>query len=453
MSNGSTTSIIAVFLRWRASKGDTLFAPTTKLSLVLLGWAVLAALALFILLNAMLEWGGKFVLGYGGQVLVEVPQDYGEFRLEDVDRLGEGAARVAWKVFSHPAVRYADIDPSSDEGAVAGTDTPRKPIPLLLSGMVALDKIDKDDLHSLGIEDAPDECKATAFNIHEDAQYNVLAQALGVQPANSFFRHLWIRPDAPGKPLGGVVEEYSIDTPSGESDVDPGRRRSGVLYNFAFESPGPIAILQRDECEEVREAIDGLATRVLEEMKAIRDAVPFTRWMLKAINGWIQFAIVVLGFWGAFRLIARRNIRQAWWDTDKADGVLGVHKRLGDAQTDALDDLEHASRPLDRWILDTIPLAGFLGTVYGMIAAMDRVGAVVAARPGVELDAAMSSITSALSIAFFTTLLGIVVAIPLSLAQTQCFANEKRAIDKALFAAVRRRVSRVKPPPPDVNTP
>ncbi|MCZ7596690.1 MAG: hypothetical protein M5U09_01480 [Gammaproteobacteria bacterium] len=230
-----------------------------------------------------------------------------------------------------------------------------------MSGMVALDKIDKDDLHSLGIEDAPDECKATAFNIHEDAQYNVLAQALGVQPANSFFRHLWIRPDAPGKPLGGVVEEYSIDTPSGESDVDPGRRRSGVLYNFAFESPGPIAILQRDECEEVREAIDGLATRVLEEMKAIRDAVPFTRWMLKAINGWIQFAIVVLGFWGAFRLIARRNIRQAWWDTDKADGVLGVHKRLGDAQTDALDDLEHASRPLDRWILDTIPLAGFLG--------------------------------------------------------------------------------------------
>ncbi|MCZ7596691.1 MAG: hypothetical protein M5U09_01485 [Gammaproteobacteria bacterium] len=72
-----------------------MFAPTTKLSLVLLGWAVLAALALFILLNAMLEWGGKFVLGYGGQVLVEVPQDYGEFRLEDVDRLGEGAARVA----------------------------------------------------------------------------------------------------------------------------------------------------------------------------------------------------------------------------------------------------------------------------------------------------------------------------------------------------------------------
>lgn len=418
--------------------GEVLFNPPIRWSIILLLIAIIITAGIYNITNVVIEYCAKRQIGYYDEMKIREPIEHGDYHSEDTNEFKGYGAYVAWKVFEKLDAKHHGI----------------KPFARLVEGVELIKGIWHDTVVNAGTN-PNNNCSAKYFLEYGADNPDLIAQILGVKPSKYLFlSFLGIRDIQKNCPVGGYVELDNKDSVipvvssclqdgmgTNVDNSDKRALRSGVLYDIAFRYPGPEAILIRAECKKLRDAFDGLSSRVLKEMNQVREEVAGRRWILAALNGWIQFVILVLGFWGGFRLIARIIIRRRWRKKEAEEAthaILAVHSSLGDANSAMHDALDLASRRLDIWILGTVPLFGFLGTVYGMIEAMDQVGNIVAARPGVELDAAMSGITSSLSLAFFTTLLGIIVAIPLSLFQELCFGKEKVVIDEALSRTAAR---------------
>jgi hypothetical protein len=82
-------------------------------------------------------------------------------------------------------------------------------------------------------------------------------------------------------------------------------------------------------------------------------------------------------------------------------------------------------------LYEWIPIIGFIGTVVGMIGAIDAIGEVIQADQGPELYTAMGGVTSKLMLAFYTTFIGLVLSAILSLLRRYCIATEHAAVDAA----------------------
>ena len=225
------------------------------------------------------------------------------------------------------------------------------------------------------------------------------------------------------------------------------------------------------ECEPMREFLDEMSVTVLDGYAEVTGEVFIRRWVLRALNGPIQATIVFLTFWGCFRLLARRfrergiapdlspqkrpaimsgysskppaeqAVRPDGWERwlrlKQLKAARSIHRReilerYGNNVAEAETALLRVHREVDlieeKWLLEIIPMIGFLGTVIGMIMAMDLVGDVVSAQPGAELGVAMSRVTNALSVAFFTTLMGLISAMLLSVWNAHQSASEVRTV-------------------------
>lgn len=158
----------------------------------------------------------------------------------------------------------------------------------------------------------------------------------------------------------------------------------------------------------------------------LREAVAGPRWLLRALNGPLQFIIVVAAFWAALLLTARwvTASRRPEWANTKIAAVK--------VQDDpVVEYLERDDRVFDGWLMEALPLLGFIGTVIGMIGAMGRIGEVVSAEAGTDLERQVGLLSGELSLAFSTTFLALAATLLLSLPQGQIFAFELQALRRA----------------------
>lgn len=129
-----------------------------------------------------------------------------------------------------------------------------------------------------------------------------------------------------------------------------------------------------------------------------------------------------LGRWVRLKkLMAARSL-------SRSDILQRYDNNVAEAETALLRVHREVDLIEEKWLLEIIPMVGFLGTVIGMISAMDLVGDVVSAQPGAELGVAMSKVTNALSVAFFTTFMGLVSAMLLGIWNAHQSASEVRTV-------------------------
>lgn len=221
------------------------------------------------------------------------------------------------------------------------------------------------------------------------------------------------------------------------------------LNGYAYALTRPVKSLSHRDCRQVRENVDAFELRMIEEMTRMQDVIWLERWGLRAFNGFIQWFVFALGLWGTLRMFIRAfqrkiilpkvlesKVRQAIAErVNSASSADGLVSAAADVELSLRTQLIDSSRAVDTWLIATIPLIGFIGTVLGMINAMELIGDVVIARPGAELVSAMGGIAGALSVAFYTTLVALIFTIPLSLIQVQVYGAESRTL-----AAVTNRI-------------
>jgi hypothetical protein len=203
-------------------------------------------------------------------------------------------------------------------------------------------------------------------------------------------------------------------------------------------------------CPDALAKLDRFDAKLNEIIYGLRDHIYFKRWLLSTVNGEIQWFIVLFSVWCTALLGWR------WWVL-YVEGTAGsspaqsfapdwFKRRLTESATNTVDDAKqtvqrlHAEfrkelengRSLEGWLADSLPLLGFIGTVFGMIDAMSFVNEVVAAEPGIELATAMGKVTGALAIAFRTTLLSLMFIIPLSRFIAMTYTAEDRYLHKVV---------------------
>lgn len=154
------------------------------------------------------------------------------------------------------------------------------------------------------------------------------------------------------------------------------------------------------------------------------------RLIIRVLNGYPQYLIVLVGVFATFLLFARLVIAgQQRRDIKGGKGTLYESfkkhcqkvaaengERVSSNTKLAVEEtfnrfLSTGSSTTVDWLISIIPLLGFVGTVYGMILALGTINTVVSAEPGPELDSAMSQIGGDLSLAFTTTLLALLFTI------------------------------------------
>lgn len=182
------------------------------------------------------------------------------------------------------------------------------------------------------------------------------------------------------------------------------------------------------DCTALLDRLARFDATVENMVEDLRSEVSWSRWWLLAFNGVIQIVIVFCAIWVA-ALTARRF---AW--LSEPDWIAGETRSRADDDDDIATTvqryLDRSDRVFDQWLLNALPLLGFLGTVVGMIGAMGLIGGVVSAEAGPELESQVGALAGELSVAFYTTFLALAASLVLSLFQDAVFAVElRRGID------------------------
>lgn len=279
------------------------------------------------------------------------------------------------------------------------------------------DRLDGNQERAPGLQRTEAEALASALT------YGVL----GVEPRTTPGMQ-WMPNYAPPPDFG----RFGSQIESGGSAL-----RDPRLFSMLFANTVPGAVLADPECRPMRDVLDGFSISVIKGFEQVVQDAKLQRWLSRAMNGPIQFVIIVLATFGGFRLIQRKVNQQRLFvglpkfgkhRLQRNDILERYNRNVADAETALLRVHDEVDLVVEKWLLEIIPMIGFLGTVIGMISAMDLVGVVVSARPGAELNSAMGAITNALSVAFFTTFIGLVAAIILGIWNTHRSASEVAAI-------------------------
>lgn len=199
----------------------------------------------------------------------------------------------------------------------------------------------------------------------------------------------------------------------------------GALYHFRhrrvadYGDPRKAAGL---DLEGMRAALDQLDRALLPELRAIQNTDGFfwRRFMVRSINDPFQWTMFAVGWWCA--LILGCRWRRACRTQVKVIGAEEERVRRRSVDAAALSDT----------LVESIPTMGFIGTVVGMILAMGSIGGVLSADRGPELYAAMAEVTSGLSLAFNTTFVGLLIALPLGYMRRKTMAAEQAQVDRAV---------------------
>ncbi len=170
------------------------------------------------------------------------------------------------------------------------------------------------------------------------------------------------------------------------------------------------------------------------------------RVLVRVMNGLPQFIIVTAGMVALFLLIQRLCVA-SWQKHSAARGRGKVLERferdvafISSSRDSSAQDircyvadtyqkfLTTGSATVADWLIEIIPLLGFLGTVYGMIDALGGIRAVVSADFGPDLERAMAQVGDSLSLAFTTTLLALVFTIFLILLRKITLTSEMNLV-------------------------
>lgn len=246
----------------------------------------------------------------------------------------------------------------------------------------------------------------------------------------------------------------------------------GTVYVFrhprlrtAYQNPNALSWTKEDaelngEAKDrqraltiVSRALNRLDKLLLPRLRTIERAYWLERFLLRSLSNGFQFLIFALGMWAA--LLYLHMIWQTKWGSASAAKVAQAIKRsvpLGEPppgqwnrlpynseMRNAADELAtfatYSGKAWADTLTEWVPTLGFIGTVVGMIGAMDAVGAVVAAEPGPELFTAMSGVTSELSLAFYTTFVALTVGLLLAWLRRHAISAELDAVANAVAQA------------------
>ncbi len=178
---------------------------------------------------------------------------------------------------------------------------------------------------------------------------------------------------------------------------------------------------------------DKMVTGAIEELQ---EAAGLPRWLLRNLNGPFQWVILTCGLWGV--LLLAQLWLQAYWQQRAVVRGKGLYRQfekdcssraVGEVTEQYFRWLSHSSSILVDWILEIVPLLGFIGTVVGMIAAMASVARVVASDPGPELVSAMARVSDSLSLAFSTTFVALALSILLYLIRPAVYRAQEMVVD------------------------
>ena len=190
----------------------------------------------------------------------------------------------------------------------------------------------------------------------------------------------------------------------------------GIMYGYT----GPRRILDGEEEYQAtyRKGLDALDRIVYPHVVAITEdeQIFLPRFLLQAINNPFQWGMFLVG-WLCIALLSCRWFKARRLDSGSARSADELLRRSagGSALTDTLAE----------WI----PTLGFIGTVVGMMLAMASIGGVISAEKGPELYIAMAKVTANFSLAFNTTFVGLILAMPIALLRRLVLRAELEAID------------------------
>jgi hypothetical protein len=132
-------------------------------------------------------------------------------------------------------------------------------------------------------------------------------------------------------------------------------------------------------------------------------------------------------------------------------GNLKNMKRIGDvrdvldSQADNDEATSESSYSIVRGLIWAVPVLGFIGTVLGLSAAIGSFSSVLTASTDIEqLKPALRQVTGGLSVAFETTLHGLLAALAIHLLLTFLKRNEERFLDDCQEYCQRQIVGRLR---------
>lgn len=475
-----------------------LFAPSTRRSLLLAIVAILTTIGMFLLLNCGLESYVKERAGYEEAARVlEIATGKPSVQLSGASiKFDPFDISTAWGVFSTPLTEKMRPTLCADNNDTTNNKSARKPLPEFLYRMRCVESIyNYHTQASLNLNETlkiDSECGPLDLIVGRPAEQRgdgenqllmvingLLPGATGVTTSKGLMS--WLRGFSDPPELGAFIQDKEQIT------------NSRALYHIVFtNNRWPNSIMNDPNCRPLRDVLDSFSIAVIDGYQGVVDTTPIIRWFLRAINGPIQALIVALTIWGCLRLLDRRAREKRiamgkapdnriFYHDSKPDNqsptvtktgnnveiptvtqtsidagepnpfaepdmhqplkleaiLMRYNNNVGQAENAILRVHQEVDMTIERWLLEIIPMIGFLGTVVGMIAAMDLVGNVVSARPGSELNAAMAAITNALSVAFFTTFIGLVSALLLGIWQAQSAASEVRTVRDFLHPELR----------------
>ncbi len=208
------------------------------------------------------------------------------------------------------------------------------------------------------------------------------------------------------------------------------------------------------QIQTLQQALNRLDKLLLARVKQLEATVWGQRFVLRALNHPFQFVMFWLGLWAA--ALYGEQWRRARWGSDQASRLAdwirsqapegddgggktrpnGASLPYSSELRNVVDSLHAGAAVRGRAIADTItewiPMLGFIGTVFGMIGAMGAIGEVIAADQGPELYVAMGAVTSRLSLAFYTTFVGLILGLVLSFLYRMVLAQVHAAVQEAV---------------------
>lgn len=438
-----------------------IFSPRLSTSVGFAITSVVVTIAIYAFLNCVLQGLVRYSIGFeeartyitqeAGQQLQPIKASDEEPSLKNPFDLGK-----AFGLFDVPLSER--LDDASCAFAPGGDESKaRKPLVEYLTRLVCVERLFEQSVQNAtqlnDSLDVPGQCHLQEISIKRGNAPGVLLalDALlpgftGVNPSKTRVWG-WIKTFAETPQLGEVSGQRVL--PKGDN--------SPPIYTVKVVRGLGSSLVIDPECDPMRDFLDEMSVSILQGYNMVAKETPVLRWISRAINGPIQVAIVFLTLWGSLRLLARRKreliiapdftepTSQTESQSDlgrwvrlkklmtarslsRSDILQRYDNNIAEAETALLRVHREVDLIEEKWLLEIIPMVGFLGTVIGMISAMDLVGDVVSAQPGAELGVAMSKVTNALSVAFFTTFMGLVSAMLLGIWNAHQSASEVRTV-------------------------
>ncbi|MDA8020560.1 MAG: MotA/TolQ/ExbB proton channel family protein [Thermoanaerobaculia bacterium] len=237
------------------------------------------------------------------------------------------------------------------------------------------------------------------------------------------------------------------DNLMGLREVVPQAAVDGTVYRYhGSRSPARAKGPREKRQLETLQAFD---RTVQEAITHLQESTQGPRWWMRNLNGAFQWGILTCGLW-AILLLGYLWLQARWQLLAVANGKGLYRQFLEDCEDRDPDDvvdqyfrwLSRSSSVLVDWIIEIVPLLGFIGTVVGMIAAMAGVAGVVASEPGPELVNAMGRVSDSLSLAFSTTFVALALSIVLYLMRPSVYRAQELVIDTVQRVAARNQVGR-----------